>query len=184
VFHADRWAAAFVGALDSKAEEGFTCLKKLSEELRPIGAVLFGRSAASSIEETLSQEFIVQKDHSGGNNIEHEYPICFICLLIEKNLFRKIDLIIAKIEKLLDKRNGVLEALVETAEDSFSGDGGFEDQLAKMIQSATGAARIKMHTRVVPELLAGYRLRIGELCVDASLKNQIAQMTADLTAAR
>jgi F-type H+-transporting ATPase subunit delta len=181
VFHAERWACAFIGALDTKAEVGLVCLKKLVGLLKPVKGVLFGRSIAESIEESLSKEFVVQKDHSNSALLEHVYSIRFVSLLIEKNLFRNIDLIIKKIEKMLDEKNGVLEVLIET---SSTEDKTFEDELSKMIMINTGASKIKMSTKLVPELIAGYRLRMGGLSIDASLKNQLEQMTANLIDAK
>ncbi|HCC37652.1 MAG TPA: hypothetical protein DEQ14_08565, partial [Treponema sp.] len=101
-----------------------------------------------------------------------------ICLLVEKKVFHKADLIIEKIEKRLDEQNGVLEVIAETA---LPVNSAFEDELSGMIQKRTGAAQVKTRFRLVPELLAGYRLRIGGLRVDASLKGQLEKMAADLT---
>ena len=39
-----------------------------------------------------------------------------------------------------------------------------------------------MRTKVVPELLGGYRLRIGEFSIDASLKGQLEKMADKLAA--
>jgi F0F1-type ATP synthase delta subunit len=177
MIHTDRWAAAFIGVLGSKAEVGFVCLKNLTALLKPIHGALFGRSMAKFIEESLSKEFTVQKDHSEHILVEHMYPIRFICLLIEKNIFCQIDAIILKIEQLLDKKNGVLKVVVETA---LPEDKNFEDKLAQMIRVSTGAVQVKMHMTVLPELLAGYRLRMDGHYIDVSLKEQLEQMTAEL----
>jgi F0F1-type ATP synthase delta subunit len=61
-------------------------------------------------------------------------------------------------------------------------DSGFEAELARLIREKTGAANVKMKTSVRPELLGGYRLRIGGFYIDASLKGQLAKMKADLEA--
>jgi F0F1-type ATP synthase delta subunit len=175
--HADRWAAAFLGTLGEKSEAALVCLKNLSTLLKPIGAVLFGRSAAASIEEMLTKEFTIQKDHSNGTIIEHEYAIRFICLLIEKNLFRNVDVIIKRIESMLDEKNGVLNVTLETAS---AEDESFKHELSKMIQEYSRAAHVKIKMHVVPELLAGCRLEMGGAYIDASLKGQLEQMRADL----
>lgn len=179
MYHADRWAAAFISALDNKAEAGLVCLKNLADLLKPIRGVLFGRSIANSIDEMMSAEFIKQKDNSLGGIIEHEYPIRFVCLLIEKNLFRNIDSIIAKIDSMLDEKNNVLNVVVETASDENKGNA-FENELTQMIKESMGSDHVKMSITVVPELLAGFRLRMNGHYIDASLKGQLEQMTADL----
>jgi F0F1-type ATP synthase delta subunit len=56
----------------------------------------------------------------------------------------------------------------------------FEENLRKQIQEKTGAADVKLSARIVPEILGGYRLRIGGLCIDASLKGQLAKMAEEL----
>jgi F-type H+-transporting ATPase subunit delta len=179
VFHAERWARAFVGALDTKAEAGLVCLKKLSAEFKPLAGVLFGRSIAKAVEASLSKEFALPEDD--GFDVQHQYAIRCVCLLIEKNLFRKVDVIIARIEKILNDKNGVLDVLVETAVPENKT---FEDELSRMIVTHTGASRVKMRTKIVPELIAGYRLRMGGFSIDASLKSQLEQMTADLIDAK
>jgi F-type H+-transporting ATPase subunit delta len=173
VFRADRWAAAFSGSLGKDAGAGFECLKALTLRLQPVSGILFGRSAAKKLEREL-------RESSAAFSVgpEFEYTIRFICLLVEKNLFRRIDAILAEIERWLDEQNGVLQA---TAESAFPIDSTFEDELGKLICERTGAARIKMRTRLIPELLAGYRLRIGGFCFDASLKGQLEKMAEDLT---
>jgi F-type H+-transporting ATPase subunit delta len=179
MFHAERWACAFVGVLDNETTAGLVCLKKLAAEFKPLAGVLFGRSAAEAIKASLSKEFALPENDAGKStdDVQHQYAIRFLCLLIEKNLFRKVDIIIARIEKILDDKTGVLDVLVETAslENKI-----FEDELSKMIKKSTGASKIKMRTKIVPELIAGYRLRMGGLSIDASLKRQLEQMTSDL----
>jgi ATP synthase F1 delta subunit len=108
-----------------------------------------------------------------------EYAIRFICLLVEKNQFRNIDMILQKIEEALDAKNGILSVSVESASPL---DDVFEGELRRRIIAQTGAADLKMNTLVVPSLLGGYRLRIGGYYVDASLKGQIEKMKADLEA--
>jgi F-type H+-transporting ATPase subunit delta len=173
VFRADRWAAAFIGVLGKDAEAGFECLKTLTSGLQPVSGSLFGRFAAKKLEQELRECSAVSPAGP-----EYEYTIRFICLLVEKNLFRRIDTVRSEIETQLDEQNGVPHIIAESV---FPIEGAFEDELDKLIRGQTGAARIKMKTRLVPELLAGYRLRIGGLCFDASLKGQLEKMAADLT---
>jgi F-type H+-transporting ATPase subunit delta len=181
MFHAEPWAAAFINVYGN-ASEGLACLKALAAPLKPISSRLFGWYAAKRLEKML-RESANDSGLSGGGAVDvsakgpAEYAIRFICLMVEKNVFRRIGTVIERIEKRLDKQNGVLEL---TAESAAAMDGVFEEELKKMIAGRTGAAGIKMKTRVVPELLAGFRLRYGGFFVDASLKGQIERMTADL----
>jgi F-type H+-transporting ATPase subunit delta len=171
VFHGNRWAGAFVSTLGENADEGFVCLKALANPLKGVSGLLFGYSAAHRLEAMLRSAIDV-KDSS-------EYAIRFICLLVEKNQFRNIDMILRKIEESLDKKNGILSVSVEAAS---SMDDAFERELRSRIIAQTGAAELKMDTLLVPALLGGYRLRMGGFYIDASLKGQIEKMKADLEA--
>jgi F0F1-type ATP synthase delta subunit len=56
----------------------------------------------------------------------------------------------------------------------------FLDQLTGTLVEKTGAAGVRLSTRVVPELLAGCRLRIGGGLIDASLQTRLRQLEAEL----
>jgi ATP synthase F1 delta subunit len=179
MFHAEPWAAAFIKVYGKNASEGLACLKALAAPLKPVSTRLFGLQAAKRLEKMLRENAGESGDGVGdvSANNAAEYAIRFICLMVEKNVFRRIDTVIERIEKRLDEQNGVLEL---TAESAAPVDNAFEEELKKMIAGRTGAAGIKMKMRVVPELLAGFRLRCGSFFVDASLKGQLERMTADL----
>jgi len=167
VFHADRWAAAFINSAGTDAGAELERLKALLTPLKPVSKSLFGLSAAKRLEDLLR--------HNTG--ADFEMTIRFISLLVSKNRFRRIDSIIAGIEKRLDEQNGVLDVTVEA---SSAIDSAAEDALKKMIRERTGAAAINMKIKTVPELIAGYRLWVGGLCIDASLRGQLEHMTEDL----
>ena len=178
MFHGNRWAAAFVTALEDNAGAGFDCLKTMVPPLKSVSGILFGYSAARHIEAMLRA--VVLTAGVAGNAdtaTAAEYAIRFIALLVEKEQFKHIDLIMHKIEELLDAYNGTLAVTVESA---AVADRVFEDQLKQRIKERIGAAEIKLNTVVVPDLLGGYRLRIGGFFVDASLKGQVEQMKSDL----
>jgi F-type H+-transporting ATPase subunit delta len=176
VFHEDRWAAAFITVLGDTAGAGLDCLKALIPPVQSVSGALFGQTAARRLEQTLRDA----AGRTAANDAAAEYAIRFITLLVEKNGFRHIDSLVRRIERRLDEQNGVLDVTVESAAPL---DGDCAEDLRQQILERAGAAGITMRTRLVPELLGGYRLRIGGLCVDASLKGQLEQMSADLVAA-
>jgi F-type H+-transporting ATPase subunit delta len=179
MLHAEPWVAAFINVLGKNAGEGLACLKALAAPLKPLSRRLFGWQAAKRLEKTLRESANdVGLSEDAVANGTAEYAIRFICLMVEKNIFRRVDMVIERIEKHLDEQNGVLEI---TAESAAPVDGAFEEELKKMIAGRTGATAIKMKTRIVPELLAGFRLRYGGFFVDASLKGQLERMTAGLS---
>ena len=187
MFHGERWAAAFVDELGENAGAGLACLRALVPPVQAIPGALFGRSAARRLEKILRESiaaagFPGSKEGAAADPAAlpaAEYAVRFISLLVEKNFFKHIDPLLRRIEKLLDEQKGILDV---TAESAVPPDGAFEEALRRVIMQKTGAAGIRMQSRLAPELLGGYRLRIGGFYVDASLKGQIEQMAANLAA--
>jgi F-type H+-transporting ATPase subunit delta len=62
-----------------------------------------------------------------------------------------------------------------------------DDELQERIKAGLikryGAREIRLISQIVPELLDGYRLRIGTELIDSSLKGQIQNMAKELHAA-
>jgi len=176
MFHAGRWAGAFLTVTGANADEAFLCLKALAAQVKTAQGALMGHSASGRLEKILRESAAqaAVKDAPAT-----EYAIRFICLLVEKNCFRYVSLLLQKIGQDLDARNGIVNAVVEAAVPVESG---FEEELTLMIKDKTGAAGVKMKTCVRPELLGGYILRIGSHYVDASLKGQLESMAAHLGA--
>jgi F-type H+-transporting ATPase subunit delta len=179
VIHGNRWAAVFITVLGENAAEGLDCLKAMIQPIKTVSGTLFGFSAARRLEKLLRESVA---DGTGGkqDSIVIEYVIRFITLLVEKKQLKYIDIILQKIEERIDERTGTLAVTVESASPL---DSVLEKELMRRIVERTGAANIKMKTRLVPALLGGYRLRAGGLYVDASVKGQMDKMRADLEAA-
>ena len=176
MIHGNRWAAVFITVLGENAAEGLACLKAIVQPVKTISGALFGYSAARRFETLLRES----AGGVGGANDTVEYVIRYITLLIEKKQLKYIDIILQKIEERIDERAGTLAVTVESASPL---DSVFEKELMRRIVERTGAANIKMKTRLVPALLGGYRLRAGGLYVDASVKGQMDKMRAVLEAA-
>jgi F-type H+-transporting ATPase subunit delta len=174
MFHENRWAAVFVNSLGKNAEAGLICLKTLVQPIKAVSGTMFGYFISKKLEKMLRE--------SGGDaisgDIALEYGIRFITLVVEKSQFKNIDVILHKIEERIDEQNKVLVVTVESA---ASLDNTFEDELKHNIVKLTGATDIKMKTQLVPDLLSGYRLRIGDFFIDASLKGQMEEMKTALT---
>jgi len=179
MFHAERWAGAFLTVSGANSDEAFLCLKALAAQVKTVQGVLMGHGASAKLEKILreSAAAAAAAGAAGAETPAVEYAIRFLCLLVEKNCFRYISLLLQKIEQDLDARNGILNAVVEAA---AVVDGGFEKKLTQMIKDKTGASGVKMKTCVRPELLGGYILRIGSHYVDASLKGQLESMAVHL----
>jgi len=175
MFHAERWAGVFLSASGENANDAFLCLKAIVPQVKTIDGVLLGHSGSEKIENLLRES--AAKSHTETPAVE--YAIRFLCLLVEKNNFKYSGPLLQKIEQKLDERNGVLNTVIEAAAPV---DKNLEEKLTQVIKEKTGSANIKMKTRVRPELLAGYVLRIGSHYIDASLKGQLESMAAHLGA--
>ena len=175
MFHWNRWAAVFTDSLGENAEAGLHYLRALIPPIKIIPGALFGYSASRQLEKILREGGA--SIGSVSENTPLEYAIRFITLLVAKNHFNKIDLIVHSIEDRIDGQKGILVVTVESA---VPMDNVFAEELRQHIIEKTGAAQVKMNIRLVPELLGGYRLRIGGYYVDASLKGQTEKMKAAL----
>jgi F-type H+-transporting ATPase subunit delta len=108
-----------------------------------------------------------------------ETAIRFILLVVKRGRFAYMDRILREIERILDAGNGILTVTLETvaaAADTF------KESLRAQLQEKTGAREIRIETRIVPELLGGYRLRMGTELIDASLSLFLKEMAADMAA--
>jgi ATP synthase F1 delta subunit len=183
MFHAGRWAGAFLSVSGKDAYEAFLCLKSLAAQIKTVQGVFLGHNASLKLEKILRESCASTGSIADSAAVsteitpDVEYAIRFLCLLVEKNCFRHIGLLLQRIEKNLDEQNGIIDVTVEAAAPV---DSGFEKDMEKMIKEKTGASGVKLETRVRPELLGGYLLRIGSFYVDASLKGQLESMAAHL----
>ena len=170
------WADAFIAALGADGEAGLACLKAMVPPIKAIPGALFGRAVSRRLEKLLRESV----DTAGFSGAGAMHAIRLIALLVERNHFGQIDSIMLKVEERLDRKNGVLTVTVESAE---ALDSEFEKRLRQQLAESTGAAGIKLRTRLAPNLLGGYRLTIGGMYIDASLRGQMDRMKTDLEAA-
>ena len=174
MFHAERWAGAFLTVSGANADEAFLCLKALAAQVKTVQGVLMGHGASAKLEKMLRES---SSESATADSDAVEYAIRFLCLLVEKNYFRYVGLLLQKIEHDLDEKNRILNTVLEAA---LPVESGFEEKLKLMIKDKTGASGVKMKTCVRPELLGGYILRIGSLFIDASLKGQLESLAFHL----
>jgi F-type H+-transporting ATPase subunit delta len=170
-FSGNRWAGVFVNALGENAEETFACLKAIVPLLKTIPCAMSGYAVAGRVEKMLTGS--VKTDTV-------ESAMRFVLLLIQKDRFRHIDLIMEKIEEQIFQKNGILAI---TAESAAPMESGFEEYLRQRIEEITGDKKVIIKSSHVPELLGGYRLRMDGFYIDASLKGQVERMKASMEAA-
>jgi F-type H+-transporting ATPase subunit delta len=108
-----------------------------------------------------------------------EITLRFIVLMVRKKNIRHIKLVLDETKKILDKRRGVLAVQVEYV---FPLGNDFEYSLKELIKKQSGATRVELRGRVNPGLIGGYRLRIGDKVIDASIRSQLYELETCLAA--
>jgi F0F1-type ATP synthase delta subunit len=180
VFNDSRWASVFVGALGKSSETALACLKAMVPQIKTIPCAMSGSADALRVEKMLTESVRLSIKTNGIVQTAAESTVRFISLLIRKGRFRHIDSIMQRIEEQTFRQNGVLAV---TAEFATPMESGFEEELRRRIEKITGAKKAIIKAIHAPELLGGYRLRMGGFYIDASLKGQIERMKAGLEAA-
>jgi ATP synthase F1 delta subunit len=172
-FYTEIWAEAFLDATGKDAEKTLLCLKTLSAPIMSRHGLFFGYSGSLELEKVLRE-----CAETAGDDAALEYAIRFICLLVEKKSFRFVNSFIRRIEQKLDEQKEILSVTLETASPM---DSNLEHDMAIVIKEKIGVADVRMITRVRPELIGGYLLRIGAFYVDASVKGQLEKMRSELS---
>jgi F-type H+-transporting ATPase subunit delta len=182
---ADRWAAAFIHAVrntdagdaDADAEEGLAALKAFTVCAGRIPRAVSGSASAAQLDRKIRAAMEKAGVRSRGAEIARR----FMALLVKKNALKFSGAVIQGIEKLLDQERGIFTVFAETA---MPAEGDFEETLKAALRQKLAVREVVLVTRIVPELLSGYRLRIGSELLDASLRLQIQKMAEDLSVPR
>ena len=175
MFHSGHWAAAYLNSLEREGadfEDSIAMLGILSSWARSLPGEVFGCSAAKKIE-TLIRRGIGEKKLSTGEEI----AVRFVTLMVKKNKLRYIDPVINEIKRSLDKKNRVLTI---SAEYALPPAGDFESRIKEAVKKQTGAHEVRYSGRPRPELIGGYRLRIGDTVIDASILSRLSKLEDQL----
>ena len=138
--------------------------------------------------------FINSVEKAEDDSAAREIAIRFFQLMVRKKRTRHIDSVITEIKNILNKRHGIIAASVEYAfpESAAEPNGkgpkvhgsppgkGFESILCETIKKRTGASGIDLTMQVNPDLIGGYRLKIGDEIIDASIRGQLRKMESCL----
>jgi F0F1-type ATP synthase delta subunit len=171
-FLADRWAMAFIDLCETEAEEGLEILKLMARSLEPIEP-LTGTQASLQAEKLLRTA--LKKAGKTGQGAETALRI--LILLIRKGFFKYHTQLIEEIEKSLDQKNGVARVVIET----FSPlDAAVKKNFEKSLKEKTRARELRLTEKPAPELLGGYRIRIGTKLIDASLRSLLRSMARSI----
>ena len=175
MFVSKQWAAAFVnsyGKESSDFESGIGTLKILANFAASLQGLVFGK-AASTVLEPLVRNAMAKA------GLTQETTVRFFLLMVKKNAIRHTDSIIGEIRKILDKKNGAIKV---SAEYAFEPEKDLLSEINATIKKMTGAASVELTGQINKELIGGYRLRIGDEIIDASVRRQLQKMEACLAA--
>ena len=178
MFATGHWAAAFINSLEKEGgeiEDGIEILKVLASWVKSLPGTVSGSAAAKRLE-ALVRKGMANTNASGESEFfspARETTVRFFILMIKKNMIRYIDSVIDETKKLLDKKRGVITISIEHTlplGDSFT------SGIKEVIKKRTGAVRVDLTGRINPELIGGYRLRIGDEIIDASIRSQLRNL--------
>ena len=183
MFIPGRWAAVFINSLAAQRGEigeGINALGVLASWVKSLpsapgpGAV-FGSAAADRLEKQIREGMAKTGTLAEFTNSDPalEAALRLIVLMVRKNVIRHIDSVIDEIKKLVDKKAGIVRV---SAEYAFPPGGDFESRLKETIRKRTGAAGVEITGQVKAELIGGYRLRIGDEIIDASVRCQLKKL--------
>ena len=176
MFYCGHWAAALVNSIEKEGgdiEDGIAVLNIFAAWVKNLPNGVFGTSAAKKAE-LLIREAMAK---NGAISPARESAIRFFAMMVKKNKTGHLDAVVEEAKKLLDKKNGVIAASVESA---FPIDEAVESRIREGIKKRTGAARVDLAWQHRPELIGGYRLRIGNEIIDASVRSQLRKLLAAL----
>ncbi|MDR1074133.1 MAG: F0F1 ATP synthase subunit delta [Treponema sp.] len=168
-FSADRWAEAFIASCGDDADAAFESLKVMVKAVQRLKQRIAGTDDACHVEEIVRAAM----KKAGVDSTGAEIACRTLALLIRRGLFQRSQTLIEEIEKALDRKNGVLIAILETAAPLPAP---FRRNLEQSIKETAKAREIRLTERIAPELLGGYKLRVGTRVIDASVGSFLQNM--------
>ena len=175
MFHPGHWAAAFINSLEREdAEKGVQILKILAPWLKTLPGEVFGTLAAKKVEKLIRNAL----SEIGETSPAGETALRFLCLMVKKNKSRYIDSVIITADKIMDKEHGVIAVSLESAMPIGEE---FESALKETLKKVSRADRVDLSKKLNPELIGGYRLKIGDSIIDASIRTQLEKLEIHLS---
>jgi len=172
MFMSKQWASAFINSIEKEGgdiDDSINILKALAASLP---GTVYGRAAAIKLEPLVRGAIPEVKQGQ-------EIAIRFFLLMVKKNVICYVDSVIGEIKKTLDKRSGVIKVIAEYA---FEPGKDFISAIKESIKKRTGAASVELTGQIKKELIGGYRLKIEDEVIDASVSRQLLEMEECLTA--
>ncbi|MDR1411365.1 MAG: F0F1 ATP synthase subunit delta [Spirochaetaceae bacterium] len=190
MFLPDRWAVAFTELCGESLEEGVEAFRVFISCTARLKGRLEGTNKARRFEVLLrgalkeagfdSGALSAKADLSRNSRLENrgkELALRFAVFLMKKNYFKYRQVLLAEIEKAADRMRGVVRVVLESAAPA---DSAMEEKIKAELARRTCAREIILERRVMPELIAGYRVYIGAELLDTSFQGLMHKMALGL----
>ena len=163
------WAKAFINSLereDTDIEEGIQALIFLADKVKALPGIVSGRIASKRLQELLHEETVTADPEAVSSGLK--IAVRFIILLVRKNMLRHINPVMKEIRKLVNEKHGIVEVSLEYVSPLEN-----ESRIMESIKKRSGATKVIINSRQNPKLIGGYKLRIGDEIIDASVRSQL-----------
>jgi F-type H+-transporting ATPase subunit delta len=163
---ANRYATALIDVLyPDKAESGLRQLQQFASLLKDqpdSRRFLENPSVAGERRNRLLKEIAAA--------FGFDRPIAnFISILVNRNRLPILEAILSEYERLMDKRLGIVRALVTTARTL---DPGQQLELTRKLEQVTGK-QVRMEVAIDPSLIGGVVAQVGSTVYDGSVRQQL-----------
>jgi hypothetical protein len=190
-FQAARWAEAYMACCDAhgaadkcSAEAGLELIKAVLPVLGRVSGRVYGTEAAVAVSgiigTALRRSGVADTDNAADEGVTTNSAALnaargVLFVLIKRNLVTHGSVLIEEIEKLLDRKAGILTAVIEGADspDDVANDD-FLARLGAEIASAKACSEVRFVKKYNPALLGGYRVTIGSERTDYSIAGSLA----------
>ncbi len=176
---ADRWAEALADAAGKDAEEAASTLEEMARAFTDSGAIERIPRAAEAESRLLASlgatGMLAGEAPQGG--VGERMAARLLVLLARSGQLSSIADVAAATRRVVDARSGTVRALVETALPLA------EDQakaLEEVVRRRTGARRVSIQERLLPELWGGARITVGGIRLDGTLRRRLETLGAQL----
>ncbi|MDR0402654.1 MAG: F0F1 ATP synthase subunit delta [Treponema sp.] len=177
MFRPEPWARAFLRGLEpEESGRAFEALKLYCAAALTIPGEAAGLNDAKRfaviIDRTLEKAGL-----SGPDARAAAYARNFFLLMVRKGCLYQHKKIAGRIRDILDKNEGTVRAVLEAP---FEPDAAFIESLKQRLGKKMNAGNVELSCCLFPELVGGFRIRIGSALFDESLKTRLAKMASDL----
>jgi len=182
MFHSGHWAAALLNTLEregGEVEDGIKFFKVLASWVKKLSGDVSGSSAAEKLGKIIRDGITKRGDVL---SIAQETALRTFLLMVQKNTIQHIDSVIEKIKELMDRKHGIIAVSVEYANSEGNLSSSDKSRIKEEIKKRTSAASVDLTERINAGLIGGYRLRIGDEIIDASVCSQLRKLSDHLSA--